>query len=88
MKSYILKHLKFTLFAVLFSLVAGKSAVANDLVKYAVCDIEVLYLYDDVKDIDWPTIYYLNENFGCRVDLLTLQERTDFNITTYVTEYT
>lgn len=82
MKLNILNSLKHIILAAVISLIAGKSAFSADLVKYAVCDIQVLYLYEDEQEIDWPTIYYLNENFGCRVDLLNLIERTKFKIST------
>ncbi len=86
MKSHIPHILKYLLFTALFILIAGKSAYSADLIKYAVSDIEVLYVYEDETEIDWPTIYYLNENFGCRVDLLKLIERTQFEITTTTIE--
>lgn len=52
------------------------SASVEDLVKYSICDVRVLYLYSDAEMIDWPTLYYLNDNFGCRIDLVSLQERS------------
>ncbi|UCD65012.1 MAG: hypothetical protein JSW34_06160 [Candidatus Zixiibacteriota bacterium] len=55
----------------LVSLLAGP-AQSNDLVRYALCDVRVLYLFDDARSIDWPTLYYLNDQFGCRLDLLTV----------------
>ncbi|MFH1373728.1 MAG: hypothetical protein ABII79_08035 [bacterium] len=52
---------------------------AVDLVKYSLCDVRVLYLYDQAaEEIDWPTLYYLNDHFGCRIDLLTVQPREIF----------
>jgi len=43
-----------------------------DLVTQTVCDLQVLYLFQEPESIDWPTLYYLNEETGCRIDLLTL----------------
>ncbi len=51
----------------LFGLAQGAEAA-----KYPLCDLRVLYLYDDPARIDWGTIYYLNDEHGCRVDLVTL----------------
>ncbi len=79
MKMTILKNILLT--AICF-LITIQVASAADLVKYAVCDVEVLYLYEDEAEIDWPTIYYLNDNFGCRVDLLKIIQRTKFEIST------
>lgn len=56
-------------------------ASASDLSKYAISDVKVLYLFEDPKEIDWPTIYYLNDEYGCRVDLVTLKERSNYEIT-------
>lgn len=55
----------------LFILVPGAAGSA-DLVSQTVCDIRVLYLFENAESIDWPTLYYLNEESGCRVDLLTV----------------
>lgn len=54
-------------------LLIGVSASADDI-QYVTSDIRILYLYEDPATIDWPTLYYLNERFGCRIDLLTLQK--------------
>ncbi len=43
-----------------------------DLVSQAVCDLQVLYLFEEAETIDWPTLYYLNQEAGCRIDLLTV----------------
>ncbi|MFQ5499724.1 MAG: hypothetical protein ACE5FH_08630 [Candidatus Zixiibacteriota bacterium] len=51
------------------------SGLAIDPVGYAVSDVRVLYVFTDAEAIDWPTLYYLNNDFGCRVDLLKLSER-------------
>ncbi len=51
---------------------------AVDPARYSLCDVRVLYLFDDPKTIDWPTLYYLNDNFGCRIDLLSIETHTQF----------
>ncbi|MDH3938971.1 MAG: hypothetical protein OEV68_16750, partial [candidate division Zixibacteria bacterium] len=38
--------------------------------------------YDDDRTIDWPTLYYLNDEYGCRVDLVTLKPHTQFHTAT------
>ncbi|MFQ5452782.1 MAG: hypothetical protein ACE5D6_01180 [Candidatus Zixiibacteriota bacterium] len=50
----------------------ANSVYCSDLVKYSLCDIQVLYIFEDQSEIDWPVIYYLNDNYGCRIDLLTI----------------
>lgn len=45
---------------------------------YALCDVRVLYIFENPDLIDWPTLYYLNDYWGCRIDLLTLQPRRDY----------
>ncbi|MBN1212112.1 MAG: hypothetical protein JXA92_05995 [candidate division Zixibacteria bacterium] len=54
-------------------LLAAGQSTATDLVDYALCDLRVLYFYETPDEIDWPTLYYLNDRFGCRVDLLTVR---------------
>lgn len=63
----------FRVAALLATLPVASSA---DLVRYSLCDVRVLYLFDDPSSIDWPTLYYLNDEFGCRIDLLTLKARS------------
>jgi hypothetical protein len=62
--------------ALVFSVITALPASASNLVKYSLCDIRVLYLFDDPGSIEWPTVYYLNDMFGCRVDLVTTKQRT------------
>ncbi len=60
----------------MLTVIIANPAAANKLAKYALCDVRVLYLYDDPGSIEWPTLYYLNDMFGCRVDLATTKERS------------
>ncbi|MEE8575685.1 MAG: hypothetical protein V3T31_00375, partial [candidate division Zixibacteria bacterium] len=62
--------------ALVLTVIIANPAAANKLAKYALCDFRVLYLYDDPGSIEWPTLYYLNDMFGCRVDLVTTRERS------------
>lgn len=63
--------------ALVATTITGSAQASDDLMlRYGLGDIRVLYVYSNVRDIDWPTLYYLNDEFGCRVDLLTLQPRT------------
>ena len=57
-------------------------ASASDPVRYALCDVRVVYLFDDPGSIDWPTLYYLNDTYGCRIDLVTARERSRTDIVT------
>ncbi len=55
--------------AVLCGATASHSA---ELLQYASCDLRVLYLFDNPDAIDWSTLYYLNDVYGARIDLVTL----------------
>jgi hypothetical protein len=55
-------------------------AASGDPIRYALCDLRVVYLYDDPAAIDWPTIYYLNDEKGCRVDLVTATAGPAFQV--------
>lgn len=59
-------------------------ATANNshLVKTSLCDIRVAYFFEDEQQIDWPTLYYLNDQFGCRIDLIKFYERSKTEIET------
>ncbi|MEA3296723.1 MAG: hypothetical protein U9R56_02530, partial [candidate division Zixibacteria bacterium] len=50
---------------VLTLLLCSPKANSADLVTYSLCDVRVLYLFDDPRTIDWPVLYYLNDNYGC-----------------------
>ncbi|MCK4462488.1 MAG: hypothetical protein KAW46_11830, partial [candidate division Zixibacteria bacterium] len=52
------------------------------LIDYALSDVRVLYLFDNERTIDWPTLYYLNGEFACRIDLVTLERHTQFHVST------
>jgi hypothetical protein len=54
------------------------AALGSDMAMYSLCDVRVLYLFDDAESIDWPTLYYLNDNLGCRIDLLSVKPREVF----------
>jgi hypothetical protein len=65
-------------------LLAARSTTRADasLIDFALSDVRVLYLYDDDKTIDWPALYYLNDEYGCRLDLVTLEPHTQFHAAT------
>ncbi|MDH3938483.1 MAG: hypothetical protein OEV68_14245, partial [candidate division Zixibacteria bacterium] len=65
-------------------LLTARLAVSADagLIDFALSDVRVLYVYDDDRTIDWPTLYYLNDEYGCRVDLVTLKPHTQFHTAT------
>jgi len=66
--------------ALLFALLAVGSAHAEpDLISQVLTDIRVLYLFEQPEDIDWPTLYYLNDGTGCRIDLVTVTTGTGVN---------
>ncbi|RME31684.1 MAG: hypothetical protein D6800_00530, partial [Candidatus Zixiibacteriota bacterium] len=51
---------------------------ATDPIAYALSDLRVMYLFDDPGEIDWPTIYYLNDRYGARVDLVSVETGVSF----------
>ncbi len=57
---------------VLLSCVFYNTVRSADLVRFTLSDLRILYLFDEPEQIDWPTLYYLNDRYGCRVDLITL----------------
>ncbi|MFH1687374.1 MAG: hypothetical protein ABIE70_07620 [bacterium] len=57
---------------------SAKLAAAPDPITYALCDVRVVYLYDEADPVDWPTLYYLNDLYGCRIDLLQLRTGGEF----------
>ncbi len=67
--------------AIVLTLVLFFSRGVASQIQYSLCDIEVLYLFDDAETIDFPTLYYLNEEFGCRIQLLTVKPREVFGYT-------
>ncbi len=69
------KALKWVIVSALLFLLPGLVAAA-DAVKYALCDVRVVYIYDDPGTVDWPAIFYLNDEFGCRVDLVTARRQS------------
>ena len=50
------------------------------LTKYALCDVRVMYVTDDEASIDWPTLYYFNDNYGCRIDVVLIRQRAAYRI--------
>ncbi|MBD3332731.1 hypothetical protein GF356_07765 [candidate division GN15 bacterium] len=68
------------LFVLVLLLMAGLAMAASQTtasdIDYALCDVRVLYLYEYEEDIDWPTLYYLNDAVGCRIDLVNLKIST------------
>lgn len=63
---------------ILPALTHAYSVSQEELVSQALSDIRVLYLFSEPREIDWPTLYYLNDKYGCRIDLLTFQVRSRF----------
>ncbi len=56
------------------------SANNSTLTKYALCDIRVMYITDNEASIDWPTLYYFNDNYGCRVDVVLIRQRAAYRV--------
>ena len=54
------------------------SAQASDRLGRVLSDVEVVYVFENPRSIDWPTLYYLNEESGCRIDLVTLSSGLSF----------
>ena len=64
-------------FCLFLLLLAGTLQAENNL-NQAICDINVLYLAGDAEAIDWASIYYLNSEQGCRVDIIKLNKRSGY----------
>ena len=66
-------------------LVVGSSVFASspapDLARYALCDVRVMYVFDEPETIDWSILYYLNDEFGVRLDLVTFGVGTAYRKT-------
>lgn len=50
----------------------------DDQSRIALSDLRVLYLYDDPQSIDWASLYYLNDWYGARIDLVTVRPGDSF----------
>ncbi len=65
-------------FAALMLFASPGRTAADSPEEYVLCDVRVMYVVDDIESIDWPTLYYLNDDFGCRIDIVRLQEREGY----------
>ncbi len=63
-----------------FSFCSKSALSAGNAVDYALCDTRVACYFEDFSDVNWPTIYYLNDNFGCRIDLVQFQTRALYSV--------
>lgn len=77
---YDLKNLRNRLvkYFCLFLLLLASSLHAENNLNQAICDISVMYLAGDEEAIDWASIYYLNSQQGCRVDIVKLNKRSGY----------
>lgn len=57
---------------------AGPTVRGSDLISQSLTDLQVLYLFENPEEIDWPTLFYLSETAACRIDLITLSARPGF----------
>ncbi len=48
-------------------------ALSSDRAAFTLSDVRVLYVTNPANAPDWPTLYYLNDEFGCRVDVLLIR---------------
>lgn len=71
------------LFFLLLTGAAADSPRSAELVQYALSDARVLYVYGSPQHIDWPTLYYLNDHWGARIDLACMHPRIGFHLTTH-----
>lgn len=53
-------------------------AHAADPAKLARTDIRISYLFQDERRIDWPLVFYLNDDLGYRVDLVQVQLKAHY----------
>jgi len=69
----------------LFVLVLGiflmGSAFGSDhLITPLLTDIEILYLFDQHSEIDWPLLYFLAVENGCRISMIEAVEKSPLDI--------
>ncbi|RKX27977.1 MAG: hypothetical protein DRP47_05510 [Candidatus Zixiibacteriota bacterium] len=50
------------------------------LVQHALCDVRILYLAGEDETIDWATLYYLNDYYGCAVDVMQPNRRATLRV--------
>lgn len=74
-------HLRQLCRVFLFLVFLVSAADAIDLVKFVRTDIRVSFLYEEKERIDWPLIFYLNNDLGYRVDLVHIALRDRFAVT-------
>ena len=78
-----LRRIALPVLAVLYGLIlATPVRSGGTAVDYALCDVRVACFVQSTEDIDWPTLYYLNDNFGCRIDIVLIKQRARFQIET------
>ncbi len=66
--------------ALVLVLASLSSARANPALPYAGSDLAIGYCFDDVTAIDWPTLIYLNNVHGARIELIGIREGALFRI--------
>ncbi len=59
--------------------VSGRSA---DPLTYTISDLRVLYIFSSPEIIDWATLYYLNDRYGARIDLLSISKGDQYGVRT------
>lgn len=71
-----LRKIALPLLAILYGLIiAAPVRSGGTAVGYALCDVRVACFVQSAEEIDWPTIYYLNDNFGCLIDIILIRQR-------------
>ena len=72
--------------ALLVAALCGGRVPADDsgLVRYALSDLRVLYLFSDTRAVDWPVLYHLNDRFGARIDLVSVERGVAYRYRQYV----
>jgi hypothetical protein len=67
----ILSEMKYFL-PVIIIIVLSASPLFSQPVKTLLTDIDIAYIYQNESDIDWPLIYYLGIENGCRIEMINL----------------
>lgn len=58
---------------IVFAMTVSAQGADDVQSRIALTDLRVLYLYDDPQSIDWASLYYLNDWYGARIDLVTVR---------------
>jgi len=72
------KWARLTIFISLFLVLSISTLQAEINISQALCDVNVMYLAGDEEAVDWASIYNLNNQHGCRIDIVKMKKRSAY----------